>query len=125
VKNTIKILSDPGPSFSPGSLTYTLSGNLFGIHRTVLQKRDRRFYLMIWNDAVSWDHIRLVEEHPPDRQLTLDVSQHRFQTMKVYRPTALGLSDPNRGALPVRTINAPRTVVLSVPDHVLIAEMIP
>jgi hypothetical protein len=125
VKNAIKILSDEGPNFSPGRLTYTLSGDLSHIHFGILQKRDRRFYLMIWNDAVSWDQERLVETNPPSRRLTLDVSEHRFRTMRLYLPTALDLADPNRGALPIQTIASPRAVVLSVPDHVLIAEMIP
>jgi hypothetical protein len=74
---------------------------------------------------VSWDRLAQRDLDPPLRRLTLDVSQHRFRALRSYSPTALDLADPNQGALPIRTINRPRTIVLRVPDHVRIVELIP
>jgi hypothetical protein len=45
--------------------------------------------------------------------------------MNIYHPTALGMPDPNRGAQPIKVINAPGSVVLTVPDHLMVLEMIP
>jgi hypothetical protein len=125
VKNLIALLSDKGPSFTTGSLTYNLSGNLANIHHFVAQKRDGRFYLVIWQDVRSWDRVQFVELFPPPADVKLDISAHHFRTVKTYRPTALDLADPNQGVLPVRTLNAPNTVTLKVPDHVVVVEMIP
>jgi hypothetical protein len=125
VKNTIALLKDKGPPFPTGSLTYTLSGDLTNIHHFVLQKRDQRFYLVIWNDVRSWDRLQFIELNPPAREVTLNLSSPSFKTVKIYRPTALDLADPNQGVLPVRTLAAPRSIVLRVPDHILIVEMIP
>jgi hypothetical protein len=124
VKNLIKILSDKGPAFTPTSLNYSLSGDLTNIHKTILQKRDGRFYLTIWQDVDSQNSIG-AWSNPPKRPLTLDVHQHAFSKMNVYYPTALGMSDPNNGALPAQSVTTPSVLTINVPDHVMILEFIP
>jgi hypothetical protein len=54
-KNIIALLSDPGPSFAPGQLAYTLSNASSATHRTLLQKRDGRFYLALWQTVSVWN----------------------------------------------------------------------
>lgn len=125
VKNMIKIFSDKGANFNTGSLTYTLTGSLTDIKSYVLQKRNGSFYLVIWNDFESWNRTRLVEATPPLRQLTLNVSTHRFKTARFYEPTALGQAKPDNGALPVKTVASPRSIALGVSDQVLIVELVP
>jgi hypothetical protein len=124
LKNAISILADRGPPAPLRTLTYNLIGDKTDVRTIVLQKRDGRFYLLIWLDAISYNQSTLAEVNP-SRSLTLDVSGHGFGQMRVYHPTALGMTDPNRGALPVQTVSSPRQVRLTVPDHVMILELVP
>jgi hypothetical protein len=63
LRNTIAILEDPGPAFTPASLSYRLSDRgteLPGpesteLHKVLLQKRDGSFYLTMWRLSSVWD----------------------------------------------------------------------
>jgi len=55
VKNLIGLVKDPGSTFTPGSLDYFLGGNTADIHHTLLQKRDGRFYLILWKEVSSFN----------------------------------------------------------------------
>jgi hypothetical protein len=57
LKNLITVLKDPGPAFSPGTLSYTLSGTVTDVRTLLLQKRDGVFYLAIWLGKSIWDPI--------------------------------------------------------------------
>jgi hypothetical protein len=124
LKNTIALLSDPGAAFSLGTLTYYLTGDMTDIRTTLLQKRNGRYYLLVWLDAASYNQSTLTDVDFT-RSLTLDLRARRFSQANVYLPTGLGLSDPNRGVFPVQTINAPGLVSLGVKDQLMIVEMIP
>jgi hypothetical protein len=51
----LTLLRDPGPSFTPGSLDYSLSGETSRVHQTLLQKRDGTFLLALWLERSSYD----------------------------------------------------------------------
>lgn len=55
LRNTISILSDPGPGFAPASLEYDLGGDRADLHQLLLQKRDGSFYLALWRAESVWD----------------------------------------------------------------------
>ncbi len=55
VKNLIGLVKDPGSTFTPGSLDYVLGGNTADIRHTLLQKRDGRFYLILWKEVSSFN----------------------------------------------------------------------
>jgi hypothetical protein len=55
LRNLITILKDPGAPFYAGSLNYTLNSS-FNIGDILLQKRDGKFYLVLWNSAVAYGH---------------------------------------------------------------------
>lgn len=55
LKNLLNLLKDPGSSFTTGSLDYVLGGNTANIHRTLLQKRDGRFYLILWKEVPGYN----------------------------------------------------------------------
>ncbi len=55
LKNLIGLLKDPGSQFTPGSLDYFLGGSTANIHHTLLQKRDGRFYLILWKEVSSFN----------------------------------------------------------------------
>jgi hypothetical protein len=52
IKNLLNLLADPGPTFTPTTtLNYTLAGTTSTIRQSLFQKRDGRFYLVLWNDV--------------------------------------------------------------------------
>lgn len=55
VKGLLNILSDPGGSFLPGKLSYTLLNGDSTINHTLLQKRDGSFWLVLWSEQCSYD----------------------------------------------------------------------
>ena len=55
VKGLMGLLADPGNSFSPGKLDYSLLGGDSTINHTLLQKRDGSFWLAVWSEQSSYD----------------------------------------------------------------------
>jgi hypothetical protein len=51
LKNMLTLLADPGASYTPTSLSYSLTGATSTIRQALFQKRDGRFYLVLWNDV--------------------------------------------------------------------------
>jgi len=49
------LLADSSASFTPQTLTYSLSGNTDGLETTLLQKHDGSFWLAIWENAAIYD----------------------------------------------------------------------
>lgn len=111
LRNTIALLEDPGPTFEPGSLDYALIGDTTNVHRTLLQKRDGTFYLVLWQEVAS-DGASPVAERP----LTVDPAMP-VGKVTVYRP--------NFSSAPVNAYAAPDKVNVSVPDYPVILEIEP
>ena len=55
VSNLLKLLSDPGPTFQPGTLSYGIKGGDTALCHALFQKRDGSFYLAIWVEKSSYD----------------------------------------------------------------------
>lgn len=53
LKNLIDVLKDTGTAFSPGSLRYSLEGNVSGVSSLLFQKHDGRFYLALWQSSLA------------------------------------------------------------------------
>ncbi len=52
LKNMLSLLADPGAAFTPtASLGYSITGATGTIRQSLFQKRDGRFYLVLWNDV--------------------------------------------------------------------------
>ncbi len=73
LKNMIALLKQPGASFTPGSLDYTLSDPSGNSHQLLLQKSDGTFYLLLWQEISSWNPTSFVEIINPDVTVTLTV----------------------------------------------------
>jgi hypothetical protein len=54
LKSLLTLTRDPGPSFTPGSLDYTISGDTSRVHQTLLQKRNGTFLLALWVERSSY-----------------------------------------------------------------------
>lgn len=52
IKNLLGLLADPGATFTPTTtLSYSLAGTTSTVRQSLFQKRDGRFYLILWNDV--------------------------------------------------------------------------
>ena len=51
VSNLLTLLSDPGTSFTPGSLSYKITGSSTQLQSLLLAKRDGSYYLALWIEA--------------------------------------------------------------------------
>lgn len=115
LKGIITLLSDQGPNFDPGRLEFELSGALATTHRTLLQKRDGRFYLALWQEVKSWDIRAKRDLNPADDTVTLTLAR-AASSIKVFRPRT--------GTVPVQTGRG-SSITLSVPDEVILVEITP
>ncbi|MPZ18557.1 MAG: hypothetical protein GEV06_11680 [Luteitalea sp.] len=57
VKHLLNLLSDPGPSFTPQDLSYTLMGSTDEVREMAFQTRDGTHYLALWLGVPSWDPV--------------------------------------------------------------------
>jgi len=54
IKNMIAVLSDPGSTFIPGTLSYSVSGGDSSLNHLLLQKRDGTYWLILWLEKSSY-----------------------------------------------------------------------
>jgi hypothetical protein len=116
LKNLIGLLEDPGPSFTLHPLNYSISGGDTDLHRTLLQKRDGSFYLLLWVEKSSWDPILQQQSSVPTQSITLTFNEPVGQVSTYL---------PNNSPSPTAQHEAPRQLTLDVPDHPLIVEITP
>jgi hypothetical protein len=113
VKNLLGLLADPGGTYSPTRLSYSLSGATGTVRQALFQKRDGRFYLVLWNDVPVYDTRgkRDISNAAVPVTVTLGV-----QPSSITRYTPFTSSAGTQLA-------AARTVSVAVPDHPLILEI--
>lgn len=121
IKNMISLLKEPGANFTPGSLNYTLSGNTSGVDSTLLQKSNKEFYLILWQEARSWNNDSKKEISVGNRQIKINL-ETRINRAQVYVPKDSGS--------PILTHNAPsggrlQDLTVSVPDHPIVIKLVP
>ena len=120
LKNLIALLKDPGPEFAPQALNYSLSSAGISLnanlHHTLLQKRDGRFYLVLWQEAPSFDLQTKLDVYVPMQavSVTLGTPVRQATTYKPFRSTA-----------PVQQYVNPQKLDLTVSDHPLVIELVP
>jgi len=127
IKNMISLLGDPGADFTLGSLDYSLSAAGIAvvddqnfktgeIHHTLLQKRDGTFYLVLWNEIVSYDNAAERDINVPEQTVTLKLTTP-IHLAKTFLPL--------NGAAATASFNDPTEITLKVPDHPLVVELTP
>jgi hypothetical protein len=122
VKRFINTMKDPGGEFETGYLDYELTGNLADIYTALFQKRDGRFYLVVWQGVASVQGTKdstIADIEQPVRRLTLNV-RSRITQARLYRP--LTATRPRAVYSDAAGLDS---VPLSVPDDVLIVELTP
>jgi len=115
LKNLLGLLADPGSSYSAGALSVSLSGATSTIRQSLFQKRDGRFYLILWNDVQTYDTQLKRDRSNPTVPVTLTFgSPHN---MSVYQPYTQ--------AAALSTVSSATSLVVNVPDHPLVVEISP
>jgi len=121
LKSMIGLLEDRGSSFTPTPLTYALSGDSQNVHRTLLQKRDGRYELLLWLEAPAW------RSTSPDHRvgIPLDV---RPQTISVLLPGSIASAklyryNSNWDLAPEQLAIRGRSVQVPVSDAVSFLEL--
>lgn len=114
IQHLISLLADPGAPFAPGSLSFTLSGELSNVHHLLFQKRDGTYLIAIWQEVPSYDL---------NSKRMLPVSP---QQVIVSLPSAVsieqnGLNDD--GSLTVENIGVTSHAAIAVDDRVTLLRL--
>ncbi len=128
-ENLIDILEDPGSSFTPGTLDYSLTGKQRSTHTLLLQDRPRSggaFYLLAWQEVKSWDPKAQRRLSVSDDQMTLNLGS-RASKVELFRPHRIGSTSPTDDAEthPSRVVSNTRSVSVAVPDEVIVVKVTP
>ena len=85
MKTLLGLLSDPGPSFTPGSLPVTADGLPRDARYLLTQRRDGRFVLLLWRDVSIYDPQQREKVNVTPDDVTLRLRD--AQDLTVYRPS--------------------------------------
>ncbi len=132
VKNLISLLKEGTwnatarewkiPTFTPGSLEYTLSGNTNEVRQTLLQKSTGAFYLLLWQDVncffngggnenmANWKD---TTNAPVTVTLKLGTT---ISSAAVYSLATLK---------PIESYIKPTSLNLNVPDEIIVVKLVP
>ncbi|NEZ67644.1 hypothetical protein D0962_33620 [Leptolyngbyaceae cyanobacterium CCMR0082] len=116
LKNLIALLRDGEGAFSPGALSYTMVGATTNVHHTLLQKRDGRFYLILWQEVPSFDVSNKRDISVPTQAVTVRLTT-AIRSASLYQPL--------RSTDATARYNNPRSLVLNVADEPLVVELAP
>jgi hypothetical protein len=114
LKNLIALLEDPGKPFQAANLQYTLRGDTSNIDHTLLQKRNGKFYLILWDEEPSYSTLLKTDLTVSPHSLTVDFGR-TVREANVYMPA-------KSTSIIARNSNA-HSIALDVPDHPVIVEI--
>ena len=126
LQNLTTILADSGGAFSPGRLTYSLSGmppssgtyptGSAGSYSALLEKSNGHFEIVLWNEASIYDTATNTEIMPPTSNVVLDLGT-TATTVNVY--------DPITGSSPTNTYSSTKSITIPLAADPQIVEVIP
>jgi hypothetical protein len=115
LKAMIDLLKDPGAAFTPGKLAYTITPVIPDLRQLLLQKRDGRFYLLLWQEVPCYDAVKRTAMPVAARGVTLHLAGN-VAAVNTYLP---GVSGTNI----VSAFDHKTTVPLPVSDDLQIVEI--
>lgn len=118
IRNLISVLSDPGPSFVPGSLSYSVSGADSSLNHLLLQKRDGSYWLVLWLEKSGFDRVTLTPTPVAPQNIVLTVNGGRSAQQLLWIDQTGYLSWKN-----IVQVNS--QVSLNVTDQVSIVKILP
>jgi hypothetical protein len=116
--NLTTLLADTGSNsatFTPGSLSYSLSGTTSSDNSMLLEKSDGTYWLAIW------DETRL---SGPTSSTNINVANQTITLNLGSTATSIQVFDPLTGTTAVQSVNNASTAQISVPDHPVLVEII-
>lgn len=120
IKNLITILQDSPTSNTEAppldSLDYTLAGETANINHTLLQKQDGKFYLILWQDVLSYDARNQKDKIVASQPVKL-ILKTKIRKAKAYQPLYSSQS--------FQEFPNPREIEIEVADHPLIIKLSP
>jgi hypothetical protein len=143
MRNTIRLLQDPGEDFDPGTLDYDVYGDPEQkVQWFLAQKRNGLYYLVLWQEERSAEPGGVVDVNEggsynlevPPVPVTVAFNTS-VASVKTYKPTALHVpEDPDKGTDPICVDDtdpacdlgfyaAPSEIEIPVPDEVVILEI--
>lgn len=114
VQRLISLMADPGADFKPKPLRYNLTGNLSRINHHMFQKSDGTYYLVIWQDLVSWDKAAVSVVDIPERAIKLGLGREAASVKRWLPTIADGATEIASDAYEAD---------LMVPDHLAIFQI--
>lgn len=114
--NLTGLMSDTGAkagSFSPGSLDYSVGGQIAGDNSLLFEKSDGSFWIAIWNEQQALG------------------SSHTVQLSLGKSAAAIRVYDPMKGTAPVQKLmessasSGVGSISVAVPDHPILVEVTP
>jgi len=103
------------PSFTPGSLDYTMSTSTPTINKLLLQKSNGEFDLVLWNEVSSWDTTSHVDIANAAQNVTLT-----FNT-PLSGASLYSLSSTTA----TQSWTNPTQITIGVPDEVVVLKLTP
>ncbi|SDB82364.1 calcium-binding protein [Paraburkholderia lycopersici] len=97
-----------------GTLAYTLSDMPASANSLLLQKKDGRFVLALWNETLIWNRATGTPLTSPPARVGLDFGG---------KAKHVDLYDPLASAQPVESHRDVRQLSVEVPDHVILIEI--
>lgn len=115
VANLVTLLSDQGVSFSPGNLSFGITNNTSPISTTLLQKRNGTFYLILWQEATSWNTSTNTDIAVPVQNVLVGANA---------TVASWSLYDPSIGTTP-QSSGTGGAIPVAVPDYPIVLEIVP
>ena len=116
LRNLIGLCADPGPAFEPDALSCEILTNGSGLGWFLLQKRDRRFVLALWQIASSYDRLRAEAITNSPQPLGLDFGDRKIESLRLFTP---GLTD-----LAQKELKGVKSAEIQVPGQMLMLEIV-
>ena len=116
LKNLISILQDSEGEFSPSTLSYSIEGTHKNVHHTLLQKHDRSFYLVLWQEVSSFDLRDKQDIAVSPQAVTLKLNTAIRQGRLYHLLPSIN---------PVAQYTRPTSIALKISDEPLIVELFP
>lgn len=116
LRNLIGILSDRGAEPESATLRFRFGGSMEGVWYHLLQKRDGRLYLALWQEVDSYDSRTRRDVKVPAKRVAVEFDRV-FSQIKLYEPLT--------SESPLRKLPREKVVALDVPDHPVLLELTP
>ncbi len=114
LQRLISLTADPGPSFVPESLAFTVQNAPSTERQVLLERRDGSFDLVLWNAVSVWNTESLTEINPPSPTVTVNFEQP-VEKAEVFMP--------NESASPIATVSGTQSLPISLSPSVTVIHL--